>query len=113
MMIFKKVLPRRTFLRGMGATLALPLLEGMVPAFSSTLRTTGSPTRMTFVYFPNGAIMNKWAPTVEGAAFQLPAILEPLAPFRDQLLVLSGLDNNPAQALQGIDVTGEHPRASS
>src|SRR5207249_1881242 len=62
---------------------------------------------------PNGAIMNKWTPTIEGAGFDLPAILEPLKPFRDQLLVLSGLDNKPAQALVGVDVTGEHPRASS
>ena len=112
MMVFKKALPRRTFIRGAGATLALPLLEGMIPAFSSTPRAADVATRMTFVYFPNGAIMNKWLPTTEGPAFELSPILEPLAPFRDQVLVLSGLDNHPAQGLPGIDVTGEHPRAS-
>ena len=112
MMIFKKALPRRTFLRGMGATIALPLVEGMIPAFSSTPRRADVATRMTFVYFPNGAIMNKWTPSTEGAGFELSPTLQPLAPFREQLLVLSGLDNHPAQGLPGIDVTSEHPRAS-
>ena len=112
MMVFKKALSRRTFLRGAGATVALPLLEGMIPAFSSTPRAGDAATRVTFVYFPNGAIMNKWTPATEGPAFELQPILQPLAPFRDQLLVLSGLDNHPAQGLPGIDVTGEHPRAS-
>src|SRR5437867_5728140 len=112
MMVFKKALSRRTFLRGAGATVALPLLEGMIPAFSSTPRAGDAATRMTVVYFPNGAIMDKWRPSTEGAAFELPPILRPLAPFRDQLLVLSGLDNHPAQGLPGVDVSGEHPRAS-
>ena len=112
MMVFKKALPRRTFLQGAGATLALPLLEGMIPAFSSTPRATDVATRVTFVYFPNGAIMNKWLPATEGPGFEFPPILQPLASFRDQVLVLSGLDNHPAQGLPGIDVTGEHPRAS-
>ena len=112
MMIFKKALPRRTFLRGMGATVALPLLEGMIPAFSSSPGAADTATRMTFVYFPNGAIMNQWGPAADGAALELSPILQPLAPFRDQLLVLGGLDNQPAQGLPGIDVTGEHPRAS-
>jgi uncharacterized protein DUF1552 len=111
-MVFKKVIPRRTFLRGLGTTVALPLLEGMVPPFSSTLAAADTPTRVTFVYFPNGVIMDKWTPATEGTGFEMSTILEPLAPFRDHLLVLSGLDNNPAQALPGIDVTGEHPRAS-
>jgi hypothetical protein len=111
-MVFRKALPRRTFLRGMGATVALPLLEGMIPAFSSSQNKTDTATRLTIVYFPNGAIMNRWVPAAEGAAFEFPPILEPLAPFRDHLLVLSGLDNHPAQGLPGIDVTGEHPRAS-
>ena len=112
MMIFKKALPRRTFLRGMGATIALPLLEGMVPAFSSSPGPADTATRITYIYFPNGAIMNNWTPAAEGTAFELPSILKPLEPFRDQLLVLSGLDNHPAQGLPGVDVSGEHPRAS-
>jgi Protein of unknown function (DUF1552) len=112
MMVFKKALPRRTFLRGIGATVALPLLDGMIPAFASSPEKAAAPVRVGFVYFPNGAIMNQWLPATEGAGFKLPPILEPLAPFQNQLLVLSGLDNNPAQGLPGIDVTGEHPRAS-
>ncbi|MBI3895963.1 MAG: DUF1552 domain-containing protein [Acidobacteria bacterium] len=113
MMIFKKAIPRRTFLRGIGTTLALPLLDGMIPAFASALDTTKPAVRMTFVYVPNGVIMDKWAPATEGAAFELTPILEPLAPFRDRLLILSGLDNKEAWGLPGIDVTGEHPRASA
>jgi hypothetical protein len=112
MMVFKKALSRRTFLRGMGATVALPLLDGMIPAFASGPANGSAPIRVGFVYFPNGAIMGQWLPAMEGAGFKLPPILEPLAPFQNQLLVLSGLDNNPAQGLPGIDVTGEHPRAS-
>src|SRR5581483_5907348 len=96
----------------MGATIALPLVEGMIPAFSSSPRRADVPTRMTFIYFPNGAIMNKWIPSAEGSGFEFPATLQPLEPFRNQVLVLSGLDNHPAQGLPGIDVTGEHPRAS-
>jgi hypothetical protein len=110
--VFKKALPRRTFLRGMGATVALPLLDGMIPAFASSLEKAAAPIRVGFVYFPNGAIMNQWVPGTGGPGFKLSPILEPLAPFQSQLLVLSGLDNNPAQGLPGIDVTGEHPRAS-
>lgn len=113
MMIFKKTIPRRTFLRGVGTTLALPLLDGMIPAFASTLNTPKPATRMTFFYVPNGAIMNQWTPAAEGTAFELTPILEPLAAFRDHLLVLSGLDNNEAWGLPGIDVAGEHPRASA
>lgn len=113
MMIFKKTIPRRTFLRGVGTTLALPLLDGMIPAFASTPDTPKPATRMTFFYVPNGAIMDQWTPAAEGAAFELTPILEPLAAFRDHLLVLSGLDNNEAWGLPGIDVAGEHPRASA
>src|SRR5437879_5554516 len=94
MMNFKKAIPRRTFLRGVGATLALPLLDGMVPAFASTLDPAAKPVvRFSTVYVPNGEIMEKWTPQREGAAFELTPILEPLAPFRDQLLVLTGLDD--------------------
>ena len=88
-------LPRRTVLRGLGATLALPFLDAMVPAFSrarpaATSRCTGS-RRSTC---PNGMAMEYWTPKGEGAAFELSPILEPLAPFRDQMLVLSGLKAN-------------------
>ena len=111
MMIFKKRIPRRTFLRGVGATLALPLLDGMIPAFATPPATT-SPLRLSFVYVPNGIIMDKWTPAEEGAAFQLTPTLEPLASFRDRFLVLSGLahNNGAAQAGEGA---GDHARAAA
>lgn len=111
MMIFKKSIPRRAFLRGVGATLALPLLDGMIPAFAAPPATT-SPLRLSFVYVPNGIIMDKWTPAEEGGAFQLPPTLEPLASFRDRFLVLSGLahNNGAAQAGEGA---GDHARAAA
>ena len=95
MMIFKKAIPRRTFLRGAGATLALPLLEGMVPAFAAA---PNPALRLAVVYAPNGMMMDKWTPAAEGAAFDLPPILEPLAAFQDRFLVLSGLSQREAYA---------------
>jgi len=90
-----KPLPRRTVLRGLGATLALPLLDAMSPAFSLRGRAAARPVRrfQTF-YVPNGMAMPYWTPTGEGSAFELSPILEPLAPFREQMLVLSGLKSN-------------------
>ncbi len=101
MMIFKKAIPRRTFLRGVGATLALPLLDGMVPAFGATAAKPA--VRMTFVYGPNGRIMSKWTPATEGAAFEMTPTLAPLTPFRDRLLVLSGLN------IKAADPIGNEP----
>src|SRR6266849_5442510 len=93
MMIFKKHVPRRTFLRGVGATLALPLLDSMVPAWAGPADAAAKPVvRMGFVYVPNGIIMKAFTPTKEGAGFEMPPILEPLTPVRDRFLVLSGLD---------------------
>ena len=114
MMIFKKSIPRRTFLRGAGATLALPLLDAMVPALASAQQTAAAspPVRMAFAYTPNGVIMDRWTPATEGAGFKMPPTLEPLAPFRDRLLVLSGLAQNEARAKQG-EAGGFHPRAST
>src|SRR5205085_9667347 len=87
MFITKKHLPRRTVLRGLGATLALPLLDGMVPALSALATTAAKPIpRLGVVYLPNGMIMNSLTPTTEGAAFELTPTLAPLAPFRDRLL---------------------------
>ena len=91
MMITKKAIPRRTVLRGIGASLALPLLDGMVPAFAGLRSAVAKPVRLGVVYVPNGMAMEYWTPTAEGTAFELTPILQPLAPFRDQLLVLSGL----------------------
>ncbi|MBI3894432.1 MAG: DUF1552 domain-containing protein [Acidobacteria bacterium] len=114
MMIFKKAIPRRTFLRGFGTALALPLLEGMVPAFSATRALAAkSPTRLSFVYVPNGIIMDKWTPTAEGSAFELPLTLEPLAAFRDHFLVLTGLNHDTADPLPGEGEVAPHDRASA
>ena len=114
MMIFKKALPRRTFLRGIGATIALPFLDAMVPAFAAAAANPASKpaTRFGVVYFPNGAIPGQWKPKGEGATFEFSPILEPLAPYRDSLLVLSGLDNREAFGIPG-ESGGEHPRASA
>ncbi|OFW44445.1 MAG: hypothetical protein A3J28_04490 [Acidobacteria bacterium RIFCSPLOWO2_12_FULL_60_22] len=113
MMIFKKAMPRRTFLRGLGTALALPLLDGMVPAFARAADTAAKPAgRLSIVYLPNGIMMDKWTPATEGAGFQMTPILEPLAPFRDRLLVLSGLAHNSGRALQGEN-TGDHARAGA
>ena len=114
MMIFKKAIPRRTFLRGAGTALALPLLEGMIPAFASKAETTAaSALRLSFVYAPNGMIMNEWTPTNLGTAFDLPRILQPLAPFRDHFLVLSGLNHNemPPRAEDRDKDAAPHERA--
>ena len=97
MIVTKKALPRRTFLRGIGATLALPLLDAMVPALSALATTPAAgPRRLGFIYLPNGVAMNfnginYWKPKSEGANFELSPILTPLAPFREQMVVVSGL----------------------
>ena len=107
MMITKLALPRRTFLRGMGATLALPFLDAMVPALSA--RAPGTP-RFAAVYVGNGANMFDWTPPTEGVGFELSPTLAPLEPFRNRTLVFTGLDNFPATD-QG-DSGGQHPRAA-
>jgi hypothetical protein len=88
-------LPRRTVLRGLGASIALPFLDAMLPAFSLRGRAAMKPAhRFQTVYVPNGMAMEYWTPQGAGAAFELSSILEPLAPFRDQMLVLSGIKAN-------------------
>ena len=93
MFITKMSLPRRTFLRGIGATMALPLLDAMVPALTAAGQTAASPVRrFGAIYVPHGAILNQWTPATAGAGFEFTPILKPLEPFRDQLCVVSGLD---------------------
>src|SRR4029077_2078571 len=93
MFISKHSLPRRTFLRGMGATVALPLLEAMVPAMTATAKTAANPhMRFGGVYIPHGAIMDQSRPAAEGAGFEFTPILKPLEPFKDSLIVVSNLD---------------------
>ena len=95
MILTKKALPRRTVLRGLGATLALPLLDGMVPALTALSQTAAQPVRrFGVVYLPNGVVIDQWTPTLDGTAYELSPILQPLTPFRDRLLVLSGLSQN-------------------
>lgn len=106
MMIFKKAIPRRTFLRGVGTSLALPLLDGMIPAFAATPRAA---KRMSFVYVPCGRIMDAWTPVAEGTAFELPQVLQPLAPYRDRFTVLTGLSQLSALSAPGEEV-GVHER---
>jgi Protein of unknown function (DUF1552) len=96
MFISKRHLDRRTFLRGMGATIALPLLDAMVPAGTTLAAATRLVPRMAFVYFPHGAIMSEWTPAAEGRLVQLGRILDPLAPFTDRLTIVSGLENRHA-----------------
>ena len=92
MIIRKMSLPRRTVLRGLGAAVALPLLDAMVPAASALSRTAAAPTRrFGVVYVPNGIAMEYWTPAEEGHGFGLTPILQPLEPFKDQLTVVSGL----------------------
>jgi hypothetical protein len=114
MMIFKRAIPRRTFVRGLGTTIALPLLDAMIPAFAYAADTTKkSPIRVAFVYLANGRIMDKWTPATTGSDFRLPATLEPLARFRDRLLVLTGLAHRNAESLEPDEAGGFHPRASA
>lgn len=97
MFVSKKHLPRRTVLRALGATVALPLLDAMVPARTALAHTAAGPQpRLAFVYFPHGAVAGQWTPSSTGRDFALPSILEPLAPFRDRLTVVSGLSNRIA-----------------
>jgi hypothetical protein len=105
--ITRKSIPRRTFLRGAGATLALPVLDAMTPALSAA---TKRPIRMSFIEVPNGIMMDKWTPATEGADFELTPVLQPLAQFRDRMLVLSGLDQQQSAAREN-EVAGDHPRA--
>jgi hypothetical protein len=108
MIITKKALSRRTFLRGVGVSMALPLLDSMVPAFSAATPVR----RLGCFYVPNGMNMLTWTPKNEGVNFDLPDTLKPLEPFRDRLFVLSGLCDKVANALPGEGI-GDHSRASS
>jgi len=112
MMITKKALARRTFLRGVGATLALPLLDSMTPAFAAPARNgAAGATRMAFLYVPNGIIMKDWTPEAEGKAFDLGRTLKPVEPFRENITLLTGLEHHNGFALG--DGAGDHARAGA
>lgn len=112
MLISKLALPRRTFLRGLGATIGLPLLEAMVPALTPVARTAAAPVpRLGFIYHPMGTIYDQWTPAREGVSFDIPRILAPLAPQRDRLMVITGLAHKEG-ASKG-DGSFPHPRAGA
>jgi hypothetical protein len=100
-------LPRRTFIRGIGAAVALPFLDAMVPALRAQSK---SAPRFTAIYCGNGAYMADWTPLTEGKGFELSPSLKPIEAYRDRLAVFTGLDN--FQATDQGDVGGQHPRAA-
>jgi Protein of unknown function (DUF1552) len=103
MLITKKHLARRTFLRGVGATVALPLLEAMVPAFSSVARAQeATPTRFTGIFVPHGAAPGYWVPAAAGSGVDFPHIWEPLEPFRDNVVLTSGLWSQSSENPPGV-----------
>jgi hypothetical protein len=109
-----RTLNRRTLLRGLGAAISLPLLDAMVPVFASTPGSSSAaaaPLRLAFIYVPNGVLMNQWTPATAGPDFDLPRILAPLAPHRENVIVLSGLAQNTGRPLG--DAEGDHARASA
>src|SRR5271155_1291138 len=112
--ITKKHLPRRTFLRGMGVTMALPLLDSMVPAQTPLAKTAAQPQiRLGLCFIPHGAVMANWTPIGDGANFKLSRTLAPLAPYRDQLVVVSGLAHRNAGPAGPGDNGGDHTRSPS
>ena len=110
MIITKKSLDRRTFLRGAGAVLALPFLDAMTPAFAGPAATKPA-VRLGFVYVPNGIIQKGWLPSTLGTGYQMQSTMAPLEPFRDHMLVLSNLMQNGGRALS--DGAGDHARAGA
>src|SRR5258706_4604749 len=113
MVIRGKAIHRRTMLRGLGTTLALPVLDAMVPALARAQSAAKAPTRLSTVYLPNGIMMEQWTPDTDGAGFKLKPILEPLAPFRDKMLILSGLNHNGGGRAHFGENTGDHARAGA
>ena len=107
MFLSKISLPRRSFLRGLGATLALPLLDSMTPAFAAT---TKAIPRLGFMYIPNGVSLGYWKPTGSGTDFQFSPTLSALEPFRDRVNILSGLAHHCADRTN--DGSGDHSRAA-
>ncbi|HET9220238.1 MAG TPA: DUF1552 domain-containing protein, partial [Terriglobia bacterium] len=114
MIITKRALPRRTFLRGVGVAVALPWMEAMLPAMPTRQdsRAAGrAPVRLMFLYVPNGIDMENWNPAYSGPLGELPRILKPLEPYRDDVLMLSNLTHNWARVL--LDGPGDHGRCSA
>src|SRR5581483_11783715 len=110
MIVTRKHLARRTFLRGLGTTLALPFLDAMVPALKAGTAAQ-APVRTAFVYVPNGIIMKDWTPAAEGSAWEFMPTMKAMEPFRENMLVLSGLAQVNGRALG--DGAGDHARAGA
>lgn len=110
MIVMGKHLPRRTFLRGMGAVIALPVLDAMTPAFAAPVLRK-APLRMAFTYVPNGISMVDWTPKANGGGFEYTRVLKPLEKFREDTVVLSGLAHRNGYALG--DGPGDHARAAA
>ena len=112
MYVTKKHLPRRTFLRGAGVTLALPLLESMVPAFTPLRMTAAAPVRrFVGIWHPHGASPGYWSPLQEGRDFTFSFITKPLEPFRNRVVLISGLDMPEAMA-NAEEPGGDHARGA-
>ncbi len=111
--ITKKYLSRRTLLRGMGVSVALPLLDSMVPAQTPLTRTAAtSKSRLSCIYVPHGATMDKWTPAADGKGFQFTEILSPLEKFRDRVSIVSNLAH-PAAGGVGSDAGADHARSAA
>jgi hypothetical protein len=108
MFITRMAVPRRTFLRGLGTTLALPMLDAMVPALAAAPK---APPRFSFLYIANGVIQDQWTPKTTGADYELTPILKPLEAFKGDINIVSGLSHLQADTFG--DGTGDHPRASA
>ncbi len=105
-------LSRRTVLRGLGVSLALPWLEATSSlARASTAAVSAAPSRMAFIFVPNGVVLDNWTPKTDGYGFKLPYIMEPLAPVHDDLLVISGLTHDKGR--DNGDGPGDHARSAS
>jgi len=117
MMIFRKAIPRRTFLRGLGASVALPMLDAMIPALAKP-GDVKVPLRVGYFYTPNGIIQEYWRPASAGSGYEMTDILRPLEPYRDQLLVLTHLNNGDSESVSGhvggstLFLTGAEPNKS-
>ncbi len=111
MTLFKKSIPRRSFLRGAGAAVALPVLDAMFPALAAIGESPRPPRRFSIVYVPNGMNMDYWTPSATGIDYALTRTLKPLAPYRDRMLVLSGMHNSAGDALPGEGESAPHERA--
>ena len=108
MFVQRKALARRTILRGLGTAVALPFLDSMAPAFAASQVPGKAPVRMAFVYVPNGIDMRNWTPEAEGKLGELPRILKPMEPLKNDMLLLGNLTHNTGRAL--LDGAGDHGR---